>query len=228
VLLAAHRVKKKSAPRRARDTCNNHGISPDPIARASRPVSAQRAKTHCRHGSLNKKGRKKMHSRYLKAAALAAATICSSSMPHAAPVTYNFTVTDFVAYEGTPPPVASVTGSYTLDGSIVTQFDLTIGSRSYSAADVAIYDSDFHNVLGGTSNDSSIGWGTDDFWLQWVPGYPTHFTDFAYTVAGVQDYYSSYTGSISLAEVPVPAAAWLMGSGLMGLAGLSRRRKPSA
>mgnify|MGYP001814425476 CR=1 FL=1 len=33
------------------------------------------------------------------------------------------------------------------------------------------------------------------------------------------------TGSIS--AVPVPAAAWLMGSGLVGLAGVARRRKKS-
>jgi hypothetical protein len=31
--------------------------------------------------------------------------------------------------------------------------------------------------------------------------------------------------SFTLAEVPVPAAAWLMGSGLLGLAGIARRKK---
>lgn len=169
-----------------------------------------------------------MNSRYLKAAALAAATICSSNVLYAAPITYNFTATNFIAHEGTPLPASSVTGSYTVDGFMVTQVDLTIGSRSYSAADVALYDTSLPSTLGGTSNGSGVGLGTDDFWLEWFVGDPTHFKSFVYTVAGSQDFYASETGSISVAAVPVPAAAWLMGSGLMGLAGLARRRKRSA
>jgi len=33
------------------------------------------------------------------------------------------------------------------------------------------------------------------------------------------------TGSVPFSGVPIPAAAWLMGSGLVGLAGVARRRK---
>ena len=35
----------------------------------------------------------------------------------------------------------------------------------------------------------------------------------------------TFTASAEVAAVPVPAAAWLFGSGLLGLAGVSRRRK---
>ena len=35
----------------------------------------------------------------------------------------------------------------------------------------------------------------------------------------------SGTGSANVPEVPVPAAVWLMGSGLLGLVGVARRRK---
>jgi hypothetical protein len=36
----------------------------------------------------------------------------------------------------------------------------------------------------------------------------------------------SYSGVLNLAPVPVPAAAWLLGSGLVGLAGIARSRRP--
>ena len=37
--------------------------------------------------------------------------------------------------------------------------------------------------------------------------------------------YSTLSGTYSTTPVPVPGAAWLLGSGLMGLIGLGRRKK---
>lgn len=45
-------------------------------------------------------------------------------------------------------------------------------------------------------------------------------TDFAWTL--------NVDGSLSYAAVPIPAAAWLFGSGLLGLIGIARRRKTLA
>ena len=43
---------------------------------------------------------------------------------------------------------------------------------------------------------------------------------FALTSAGAQDFI--------VQVVPIPAAAWLLGSGLLGLFGLARRKKAAA
>jgi hypothetical protein len=37
-----------------------------------------------------------------------------------------------------------------------------------------------------------------------------------------------YVLNVSVSAVPIPAAAWLFGSGLIGLAGLKRRQKANA
>jgi hypothetical protein len=52
---------------------------------------------------------------------------------------------------------------------------------------------------------------------------------FATTDGNYGDNGGAFTISVSpLTAVPVPAAAWLMGSGLMGLLGLARRRASRA
>lgn len=56
-------------------------------------------------------------------------------------------------------------------------------------------------------------------------------SDIAYVLFGVTDqatnsaYWDSITYDAVPAPVPLPAAAWLLGSGLLGLAGLARRRQ---
>jgi len=42
-----------------------------------------------------------------------------------------------------------------------------------------------------------------------------------------QDSHSSYSLTASFTPVPVPAAAWLLGSGLLGLLGFMKKRKPA-
>jgi hypothetical protein len=155
-----------------------------------------------------------------KIAVLAVALIAGAA--EAAPVTYDFTATDFFAAQGSAIPASTVSGNFTLDGTTVTQINLTIGSHTYTPAEVG-YDS-ATSSLGGLLNGIQITLGnTDDFVLSTDPNNSANF-HLGYTVANVSDVFYSFNGSVTPA-VPVPAAAWLFGSGLVGLASVARKRK---
>jgi hypothetical protein len=47
--------------------------------------------------------------------------------------------------------------------------------------------------------------------------------DHSLVISGSSD--GSYGGSIAVAQTPIPAAVWLFGSALMGMMGVSRRKK---
>ncbi len=49
--------------------------------------------------------------------------------------------------------------------------------------------------------------------------------DHTLVISGIAGKSASYGGSIAVAETPIPAAVWLFGSALMGLMGVSRRKK---
>jgi hypothetical protein len=60
------------------------------------------------------------------------------------------------------------------------------------------------------------------------PGlYSLVFSGNAYGVTGAATGFLGYQATLTTAPVPVPAAVYLFGSGLIGLAGLARRRKAS-
>ena len=140
---------------------------------------------------------------------------------HAAPVTYDFTASDFVAVNPSDPvPYSTISGSYTLDGSTLTQIDLTIGSHTYSLGEVT-FDS-VAQTLGGTVNGVNVFGNTDDFLL--VTDTTAGSFLFAYSIPETAEVFSTQTGAV-MPAVPVPASAWLLGSGLIGLAGLGRKRR---
>ncbi|MAT65100.1 MAG: hypothetical protein CMN57_05610 [Gammaproteobacteria bacterium] len=86
-----------------------------------------------------------------------------------------------------------------------------VGSKTYSDFDlVAEYMTLSSNVL--TDLNYSSGDGEFD-------AYFTYFT-------GADGLYGEWDGaSFTTSPVPVPAAVWLFGSGLLGLVGLARRRR---
>lgn len=160
----------------------------------------------------------------------------------------NFTLTGEVIYADTP-------NGYNLSGNspvtVVGVFDdsvLTSGTGTISFADGNIYGNTFtltagdiiftpdEDITGGTYPLLHLNSGTIDYASGGLHFYATDTN----TSATINSYFGDFDGDdvanfayisgswlsySSSAVVPVPAAAWLFGSGLLGLVGISRRRK---
>ena len=75
-----------------------------------------------------------------------------------------------------------------------------------------------------------IGPRLDRFAIKWDwDGGTPRLLDMKYSVASINDYWildlDTADYSLSITAVPVPAAVWLFGSGLLGLAGIARRKQ---
>lgn len=89
-----------------------------------------------------------------------------------------------------------------------TQVDSeTMTDMSFFMSDFPLYDSAFYNNVRFESSGSYLGSGriNDNYNTDWSM--------------------SNRTATLTVSSVPVPAAAWLFGSGLLGLIGVARRKK---
>ncbi len=117
-----------------------------------------------------------------------------------------------------PPAVGGYT--YTMDGG-----SLFTGILDFPTG----FDSPFEVLVGGISQGSfspgqqvDFGAGVASFTIQGIdplvdPNDPSAFP--------LQLEFSTATADFTMSAVPVPAALWLFGSGLLGLIGISRRKK---
>ena len=114
-------------------------------------------------------------------------------------------------YTGSPPAFDGLFGGTAAPGgSIDFDFYYDDGNAQFGTAAQIFSATNNQNALsGGGSSPASV---TDPYSLKII-------ATIHHTVAGV----SSFDAEIR--AVPVPAAAWLFGSGLLGLAGMARRSK---
>ena len=170
-----------------------------------------------------------MNRHKLQILVLAVAAGGMTAATQAAPVLYNFQTGSFSSFTGILAPTGPISGSFTLDGSSITQIDLTIGTYTYSLEEVG-YDNSLVGIGGTLNGILGVASGTNDFKL--FTGYPASapFDDaqayffFEYAVPGSVDIYSSHATIVaSTPTVPLPATGWLLGSAVFSL--FTARRK---
>ena len=97
-------------------------------------------------------------------------------------------------------------------------FDIT----NTSGGSITLLGGDANFELGISWNGGGFYWGDTGSSIQSSPD--TYLIVFDGLVAG-QGRISGSTLAVDLAPIPLPASVWLLGSGLLGLVGVARRRR---
>lgn len=166
----------------------------------------------------------------------------------------NFNAFNGSSSVGNPPSINDISGSWSLtfDESIVVGSGLerfsgftldsvslnpnplgsTFFDLSNTTADLLYVDGGLETVtIGGAINDPSetMESNTDDFFATYsgVTGGVSDTDSVGWTISTepVDIYFTNdVTGSLTVSAIPIPAAAWLFGSALLGLAAIQRKR----
>lgn len=165
------------------------------------------------------------------------ALLCA--MPAAQAATYNFTVTGLVlvgdeffpnAYNLTAGEAVTATGTFTANLGTIGSETGTVSFATGSGNTMTI---NLNGTFLFATSDDGYGSGLGPY-LTFNLG---SLTDFDFQKTGAPAFNSSFLSfddfgsmygewtSASLTAVPVPAAVWLFGSGLLGLVGMARRKK---
>jgi len=105
-------------------------------------------------------------------------------------------------------------------GSVTAQIPFDWGAPSATACGVANCDIPVvvEFMMAPTANPAVFSVSTVDSDANGAPGQPMTGGPFI-------GFSPAFSGTATVSAVPVPAAVWLFGSGLVGLAGVARRRK---
>jgi hypothetical protein len=118
-------------------------------------------------------------------------------------------------------------GTLKIKGKVDTPLGKAKGTLMTATLTSFAFDSDFDNGLGG----SLLGFNTTDIecnsiidaWVNCTSNESVYILLDEYGFAPTVKNYKSK--GLSVATIPVPAAVWLFGSGLIALVGMTRRRK---
>lgn len=169
--------------------------------------------------------------------------IGASAGAYAAPIRMEFTVSGFVPYtdwSDPTPPHDPVTGAvvwdgigYLYSGHGLISLDLTIDGHAYTLEEVTLFAADNVGFLlaGNVNGTNALVTGTDDFVFGFDTSAPADSL-YIYSSSRHVGYWQAPAFSFSIdppgaVSVPIPATAWLLGTGVAALASRrSRRRAP--
>lgn len=187
-----------------------------------------------------------MHNIHKTAVALIATTTLLFGMQSAHAALVNYTITgDVVLGADNFGPNAfglnefdTITATGTFDDSVLTSgsgtIDFSSGSGNTMTINVGTETFTASNDIGyGTSGGPTITLGSfslSDFNFLASLGTNGAVADFSSSFTSFDDFanlFGDWQTSVSITPVPVPAAVWLFGSGLLGLVGVARRKRAS-
>ena len=104
-------------------------------------------------------------------------------------------------------------------GGFVTNIDVTVGTTS--VLNISPFTVNLYAESGGVPFGPSLGGGTNFN----LPSLPSGMYDLVITGAASGVLGGEYVGTVAASPVPLPAAAWLLLSGLVGVGAMARRRR---
>jgi len=104
-------------------------------------------------------------------------------------------------------------------GGLVTNVDVTVGSTTI--LDISPFTVNLYAESGGVPFGPVLATGTSFN----VPSLPSGLYDLVITGTATGVLGGQYVGTVAASAVPLPAAAWLLLSGLAGVGAMARRRR---